>query len=262
MPANYARFLLNRERTHAANRQLGWALAFVAGAMNAGGFLAVQQYTSHVTGSLSMLADQLALGQMGLVVDATVSVLAFLLGAVTSSLLILQARRRQLASEYALPLLLEAALILLFGLAGSQLARFEGLLVPFTVVLLCFMMGLQNAVVTKLSGAVIRTTHMTGVVTDLGIEIGRALDGLRRQPLDAAQHPPVHGDPSRMVVLAGLLIAFMAGAVAGAYGFKSVGYVFTVPLALVLAALAAVPALDDLRRDPISDRINDQVNDR
>ena len=72
----------------------------------------------------------------------------------------------------------------------------------------------------------------------------------------------MHGDPSRMVVLAGLLIAFMAGAVAGAYGFKSVGYVFTVPLALVLAALAAVPALDDLRRDPISDRINDQVNDR
>ena len=245
MPANYARFLLNRERTHAANRQLGWALAFVAGAMNAGGFLAVQQYTSHVTGSLSMLADQLALGQMGLVVDATVSVLAFLVGAVVSSVLILEARRRRLASEYALPLLLEAALILLFGLAGSQLSRYEGLLVPFTVVLLCFMMGLQNAVVTKLSGAVIRTTHMTGVVTDLGIEIGRALQS-HRAPAEG--EVPVRIDRQRMVVLGGLLLAFMAGAVAGAFGFKSVGYVFTVPLALVLAALAAVPALDDLRR--------------
>lgn len=247
MPANYARFLLNRERTVSANRQLGWALAFVAGAMNAGGFLAVQQYTSHVTGSLSMLADQLALGQMGLVVDATVSVLAFLVGAVVSSVLILEARRRRLASEYALPLLLEAALILLFGLAGSQLSRYEGLLVPFTVVLLCFMMGLQNAVVTKLSGAVIRTTHMTGVVTDLGIEIGRALQS-RRTPIHG--EVPVRTDRQRMVVLAGLLLAFMAGAVAGAFGFKSVGYAFTVPLALVLAALAAVPALDDLRRRP------------
>ena len=245
MPANYARFLLNRERTHAANRQLGWALAFVAGAMNAGGFLAVQQYTSHVTGSLSMLADQLALGQMGLVVDVTVSVLAFLVGAVVSSVLILEARRRRLASEYALPLLLEAGLILLFGLAGSQLSRYEGLLVPFTVVLLCFMMGLQNAVVTKLSGAVIRTTHMTGVVTDLGIEIGRALQS-RRAPAEG--EVPVRTDRQRMVVLGGLLLAFMAGAVAGAFGFKSVGYVFTVPLALVLTALAAVPALDDLRR--------------
>ncbi len=247
MPANYARFLLNRERTVSANRQLGWALAFVAGAMNAGGFLAVQQYTSHVTGSLSMLADQLALGQMGLVVDATVSVLAFLVGAVVSSVLILEARRRRLASEYALPLLLEAALILLFGLAGSQLSRYEGLLVPFTVVLLCFMMGLQNAVVTKLSGAVIRTTHMTGVVTDLGIEIGRALHSRRTRPEGGV---PVRTDRQRMVVLAGLLLAFMAGAVAGAFGFKSVGYAFTVPLALVLAALAAVPALDDLRRRP------------
>ncbi len=247
MPANYARFLLNRERTVSANRQLGWALAFVAGAMNAGGFLAVQQYTSHVTGSLSMLADQLALGQMGLVVDAMVSVLAFLVGAVVSSVLILEARRRRLASEYALPLLLEAALILLFGLAGSQLSRYEGLLVPFTVVLLCFMMGLQNAVVTKLSGAVIRTTHMTGVVTDLGIEIGRALHSRRTRPDGGV---PVRTDRQRMLVLAGLLLAFMAGAVAGAFGFKSVGYVFTVPLALVLAALAAVPALDDLRRRP------------
>ena len=247
MPANYARFLLNRERTVSANRQLGWALAFVAGAMNAGGFLAVQQYTSHVTGSLSMLADQLALGQMGLVVDATVSVLAFLVGAVVSSVLILEARRRRLASEYALPLLLEAGLILLFGLAGSQLSRYEGLLVPFTVVLLCFMMGLQNAVVTKLSGAVIRTTHMTGVVTDLGIEIGRALHSRRTR---TEGEVPVRTDRQRMVVLAGLLLAFMAGAVAGAFGFKSVGYVFTVPLALVLAALAAVPALDDLRRRP------------
>lgn len=245
MPANYARFLLNRERSQSANRQLGWALAFVAGAMNAGGFLAVQQYTSHVTGILSALADQLALGQLGLVVDAAVSVLAFLAGAVTSSLLILEARRRQLASEYALPLLLEAALILLFGLAGSQLSRYEGLLVPFTVVLLCFMMGLQNAVITKLSGAVIRTTHMTGVVTDLGIEIGRALHGARRRP---AASPPKRVELGRMVVLAGLLLAFMTGAVAGAFGFKAVGYVFTVPLALVLAALAAVPALDDLRR--------------
>lgn len=245
MPANYARFLLNRERTLSANRQLGWALAFVAGAMNAGGFLAVQQYTSHVTGSLSTLADQLALGHLDLVVDATVSVLAFLVGATVSSLLILEARRRRLASEYALPLLLEAGLILLFGLAGSQLSHYEGLLVPFTVVLLCFMMGLQNAVVTKLSGAVIRTTHMTGVVTDLGIEIGRALQS-RRTPVEGEL--PVRTDGPRILVLAGLLLAFMAGAVAGAFGFKSVGYVFTVPLALVLAALAAVPALDDLRR--------------
>lgn len=51
-------------------------------------------------------------------------------------------------------------LILCFGLLGARLATYEGLLLPFTVFLLCFIMGLQNAVVTKLSGAVIRTTHL------------------------------------------------------------------------------------------------------
>ena len=244
MPANYARFLTGRRRSVAANRQLGWVLAFVAGAINAGGFLAVRQYTSHVTGMVSALADNLALGQLGLVVDGVVAVLSFLSGAVCCAVLVNLARRRRMASEYALPLLLEAALILCFGLMGARLAQMEGLLIPFTVVLLCFIMGLQNAIVTKLSSAVIRTTHMTGIVTDLGIELGKLIYW-NRNP----EHPlKVRANRQRMAVLAGLLAAFTIGGIAGAYGFKQVGYGFTVPLALLLAVLALVPTVDDLLR--------------
>ncbi len=243
MPADYARFLIGHRRTVAANRQLGWVLAFVAGAINAGGFLAVQQYTSHVTGMVSTLADQLALGQLGLVVDAAVAVLAFLLGAMVCAVMVNLARRRGLASEFALPLLLEAALVLVFGLMGARLAQHEGLLLPFTVLLLCFIMGLQNAIVTKLSNAVIRTTHMTGIVTDLGIELGK-LVYWNRLP-DAA---PVRADRERLVVLGGLFASFLAGGLAGAFGFKQFGYPFTLPIALLLALLALVPAWDDLRR--------------
>lgn len=64
MPANYARYLIGTQRTAESNRELGFVLAFVAGAINAGGFLAVKQYTSHVTGMVSSLADNLALGQL------------------------------------------------------------------------------------------------------------------------------------------------------------------------------------------------------
>ncbi|MBH2015457.1 MAG: DUF1275 domain-containing protein [Burkholderiales bacterium] len=243
MPANYARYLIGRHRSVEANRHLGWALAFVAGAINAGGFLAVRQYTSHVTGTVSSLADNLALGHRDLVVDAIVGVLSFLAGAICCAVMVNFARRRQLSSEFALPLMLEAALILCFGLMGSRLSEFEGLLVPFTVVLLCFIMGLQNAVVTKLSNSVIRTTHMTGIVTDLGIELGKALYWNRD-----AQQPPVRASLDRITVLGGLLLAFTLGGVVGAYGFKFVGYVSTVPLALMLAALALVPTWDDMRR--------------
>lgn len=244
MPANYARYLIGTQRTAESNRELGFVLAFVAGAINAGGFLAVRQYTSHVTGMVSSLADNLALGQLGLVVDAAVGVLSFLLGAMCCAIMVNFARRRRLSSEYALPLLLEAGLILCFGLLGAQLSTFEGLLIPFTVVLLCFIMGLQNAVATKLSNAVIRTTHMTGIVTDLGIELGKLIywNGKANHPLK------VRADRKRMAVLAGLLTAFTTGGIAGAFGFKQAGYGFTVPLALVLAVLALVPTVDDLRR--------------
>lgn len=243
MPGNYARFLVGRNRTVQANRQLGFVLAFVAGAINAGGFLAVQQYTSHVTGMVSALSDNLALGHLGLVVDGIVGVLAFLLGAICCAVMVNFARRKAMASEYALVLLLEAVLILCFGLMGARLAQFEGLLVPFTVVLLCFIMGLQNAVVTKLSNSVIRTTHMTGIVTDLGIEIGKLIYWNRS--VDA--EPRVLADRDRMAVLAGLLTSFLTGGIVGAFGFNSLGYVSTVPLALVLAVLALVPTIDDLR---------------
>lgn len=243
MPANFARRLVGRHRSLRANRQLGWALAFVAGAINAGGFLAVQQYTSHVTGTVSSLADNLALGHLDLVVDGLIGVFSFLMGATCCALMVNFARRRRLSSEYALPLMLESALILCFGLLGSQLSAFEGLLVPLTVVLLCFIMGLQNAVVTKLSHAVMRTTHMTGIVTDLGIELGRALYWNRHTDAE-----PVRASRERVVVLGGLLLAFTLGGVVGAFGFKWLGYASTVPLALLLMGLALVPAWDDLRR--------------
>ena len=244
MPAHYARFLIGRQRSTAANRQLGVVLAFVAGAINAGGFLAVQQYTSHVTGMLSHMADQLVLGRIDLLLDGLVAVLAFLAGAMTCAVLINFARRKDLSSEYALPLLLEAALILFFGLLGAQLAHLETLLVPFTVVLLCFIMGLQNAIVTKLSNAVIRTTHMTGIVTDLGIELGKLMYWNRHPDATSC----VRADRARLKVLLSLLSGFVVGGITGALGFKWLGYGFTIPMALLLAVMALVPAMDDIQR--------------
>lgn len=243
MPLNYARRLTGRERTTAANRHLGLALAGVAGATNAGGFLAVHQYTSHVTGTVSALADSFALGTVTVALTSLASILAFMLGAMTSAILVNFARQRGWRSEFATPLLLEAALLLLFGLAGAQLEHVAGLFVSVTVLLLCFLMGLQNAVITKISRAEIRTTHMTGIVTDIGIELGRLV--YRNQ----ASTPPerrVLADRQRLGLLCALLGAFFFGGVVGGFGFQYIGYAATVPLAGVLVFFAAVPIWDDL----------------
>lgn len=234
MPINYSRRLTGKTRSKHANRQLGCMLAFIAGAVNAGGFLAVQHYTSHMTGIVSAMADHLVLGAYGFVLTGLSALVAFLLGAAASTIMVQHSRRRNLHSEYALPLVLEAALLLCFGLLGSQISGIRGIDVSATVMLLSFIMGLQNAVITKLSNAEIRTTHITGVVTDLGIELGK---------LFSAQAAP---DSARLRLLAALAASFFIGGISGALGFKHLGYVATVPLALVLMALSIIPIADDI----------------
>jgi uncharacterized membrane protein YoaK (UPF0700 family) len=244
MPIDYARRLTGKDRSRVANRQLGWALAFVAGATNAGAFLAVQQYTSHMTGMVSSMADHLVLGDLRLAAGALGGVVSFLMGAATSAVLVNYARRRQLKSQFALPLLLEAALLLAFGIIGARLATIHGLFVPATVMLLCFTMGLQNAVITKVSRSEIRTTHITGVVTDIGIELGKLMYWNRMQGDPALQ---VDADRDRLLVLSLLVLAFALGGVLGALGFQRMGYSTTVPLAMLLVLMSIVPAADDFQ---------------
>ncbi|MBS6361638.1 YoaK family protein [Burkholderia sp.] len=244
MPAHYFRSMAGKDRSESANRQLGFSLAFIAGAINAGGFLAVRQYTSHMSGVVSAIADQLALGDIQLVLAGIGSLGSFIIGAGCSAVLVNWGRRRGLHSQYVLPLLVEAALLLTFGLLGSHLALWEAFFVPVTVILLCFIMGLQNATITKLSGAEIRTTHMTGIVTDLGIEMGKLF--YWNSPRVGADTQAVIANRAKLKIHATMLVSFFMGGVTGAAGFKHVGYVSTVPLAAVLISLAIVPVIDDM----------------
>jgi uncharacterized membrane protein YoaK (UPF0700 family) len=235
----YLRRLSGRERTHSGDRHLARYLAFVAGCANAGGFLAVRQYTSHMSGIVSSMADNVALGGFRVALTGFGAVLAFLLGAACTALLVRWARVRRLESEYAIPLLVEAMLMVLFGLTGKA---FEGRTVLGTVALLCFTMGLQNAIVTKISGAIIRTTHLTGMVTDVGIKLGRIAFAIAKQ-----ERPSTAVEMNKFWLLTSLIGLFFFGGIVGAVGFKHVGFLFTLPLAGILILLASMPIIDDLR---------------
>jgi uncharacterized membrane protein YoaK (UPF0700 family) len=217
------RRIVSAERTGAADTQLGLVLTFVAGATNAGGFLAIGQYTSHMSGIFSAMADNLALGAVGLVLIGLAALSAFVAGAACSALLINWGRRSDRGSQ--------AALLLGFGVLGGLVRDGPGL-VLVEAPLLCFTMGLQNATVTKISGARIRTTHVTGMVTDLGIELGKLLYWNRDRSDGAA--PVVMADRAKLRLLATLLGSFFTGGVIGALGFHHLGYVACVPLAFLL----------------------------
>lgn len=242
MPVDYLRTLTATDRTREANLHLGVWLAFIAGSTNAGGFLAVSEYTSHMTGVVSNMADELALGHVGTALWGALALLAFVTGSAGCAIVINAARRRRSRQTYALPLLVEAGLLLAFGVLGA-IHHLIGAHVGITVGLLCFVMGWQNAMITKVSKAEIRTTHVTGLVTDIGIELGKMLYW-NRTP-ESSEQPAVRADRGKLRVHLLLVLAFFGGGVVGALGFKHVGYVSTVPLALALALLAAaqfVPA--------------------
>lgn len=240
MPLFYLRRLTGSKRTESANRHLARYLAFVAGAANAGGFLAVRQYTSHMSGVVAAIADNFALGSLRLVLDGLGAFLSFLMGAFLTTVFIRWARLRGLESEYALPLLAEGALLIVFGFTGKV---FVGGRVLGTVMLLCFTMGLQNAIITKLSNAVIRTTHLTGMVTDIGIALGRIVFNTSTGTGEA-----IKSEVAVLRLLSSLIGLFFVGGVIGAFGFKHVGFFFTLPLSAGLMLLAVMPVLDDVRR--------------
>ena len=237
MPVDYLRTLTAPERTQRTNVHLGVSLAFIAGATNAGGFLAVGQYTSHMTGMVSSMADALILGDMDLVWACMTALISFILGAACSAIMINWARRHRSRHEYSMPLLLEASLLLAFGLLGDRYHGFSAL-VYWTVALLSFVMGLQNAMITKVSNSEIRTTHVTGMITDIGIELGKLLYWNGKTDNPHAQRVVVNRGRLRLHLT--LVGAFAVGAVLGAMGFQHLGYIATLPLAIALAILSSV----------------------
>jgi uncharacterized membrane protein YoaK (UPF0700 family) len=215
---------------------LAFILPGVAGAINASGFFAVGAYTSHVTGTVARVGDELASGHLWLATRSGIFIGAFFLGALASSLLILYGKRAG-GSPYWRPLLVECALLLVFATVnvGSEPgANLNGLEMT---ALLCFAMGLQNALVTKLSGARIRTTHLTGITTDIGIEAARVLDHWRH----GGQLPSLWSDPDlkRLRSHVAIFGSFLAGATLGPLGYIHFGHIAMLLPCAVLLGLAA-----------------------
>ena len=232
------------DRSKILNRQLAWSMAFIAGAVNAGGFLAVRSYTSHVSGTVSTIADELALGRLGLAWTALQVLVCFILGAFTGGTLINVGKRLKFRSYYAFSLMIEGVLLLVFGLMGYSLSLRRELFLPMTVILLSFIMGMHNSVVTSISNTEVRTTHMTGNATDFGIELSRLVypNVMHRRGVD-----PIHANRDKLKLHGLLILSFLGGGVAGAVGFKHVGYKVTIFFSAFLFSLAIRPLLYDAR---------------
>jgi uncharacterized membrane protein YoaK (UPF0700 family) len=229
----WARVVVSHRRVPVNDDLLATILAGVAGAINAGGFFVVGQYTSHMTGYLSRAADHIAIGNLKVAFTCFLAIGAFIGGAALSAFLINAAKMLHFRAQYALPIGVQGLVLLFLSLVGNIAAAGHNFLL---LMVLCILMGMQNATITKVSRARIRTTHVTGMVTDIGIELGRSVFGF------TTGRRTVQADTRKLLMLLRLVSVFLLGGVLGAAGFSNLGFMTALPLSLVLL-LISVPTL-------------------
>lgn len=220
-------------RTYRIDERLGWTFAAIAGALNVAGFYAFGTFSSNMTGNVSALADHLGLGEVRMALFGLLLVLAFVAGAMAATLPIDAGRTRHLPGVYAYGILGEAAMLLVLGCAAPFLP--EDVRGAALALGLSFLLGLQNATVTQITNARVRTTHVTGMVTDIGIGLANLLE----------RRPDVDRDKLRLHLVT--VAAFLGGGILGVVLFQVMGTALLVVAACVLAALA-IPGITMARR--------------
>ena len=194
-------------------------LTTVAGAINAVGFLGVHhQALSHMSGTVTTLAMELGRAHYAVAFHALAILTAFFAGCLVSGAVIRQATLR-LGRRYGIALALESAALF----AAVYFLRQGANVGDYLAAMAC---GLQNAMVSSYSGSTMRTTHMTGMVTDLGIACGHFVRG-------------EIVDWYRFRLYGVLLLGFFGGGLIGALGYDRFGY-DTLLFPAVLSGCASV----------------------
>ncbi len=200
-----------------------FVLAFVAGCVNAVGLLGFEhQAVSHLSGTATLLGigfNNLATTDISHIILILIS---FFLGASLSGFLV-HSSSIKLGRHYSTALFIEALslFVSIFLLSNDSL---------YGHYLTSAACGIQNALATSYSGAIVRTTHLTGIFTDLGIMFGARIRG------EAF-------DKRKFFLFIIIISGFILGASLGAYLFEKLYFLsLLVPacICLILAFLYRV----------------------
>ncbi|PCC72151.1 Uncharacterized membrane protein YoaK, UPF0700 family [Nannocystis exedens] len=207
-------------------------LAFAAGCVNATAALACGRYVTHVTGTVTRIGMEW--NSLWLALDLVLVLVCFLVGAMTSGLVINGRAHRGRRPLYSLPLIGVAVADFAIAAAGDAgwFGAFGGEIDQTSdfvfLSLLSFAMGLQNGAVATSTGLLVRTTHLTGPATDLGIHLAELffVEGKARET--ARQHA---------LLRAGKIATFASGAAAAVQLAPRFEYlVLVVPAVMTLLA--------------------------
>jgi uncharacterized membrane protein YoaK (UPF0700 family) len=159
-----------KKRSLKHNLKIASLLSFVAGMVNVAGFFSVQTLTTNVTGHFAFFVDEIFKLDFLTALTYFFYIFSFFMGSFTSSFLMELVVRRRENIVHLIPASIEIIILFFIATFGDDLITTFPNLIALS---LLYAMGMQNSFVTRISNSIVRTTHLTGLFTDLGIELSQ-----------------------------------------------------------------------------------------
>ncbi len=225
------------------NMQLGALTAFSAGMVNVISVFIFFAFTSNVTGHYAILAQEISSGNwyQALVVVGWIAL--FFFGNFTSNLIVINLNKKNAYLAHSIPIFLEIICLLIVGTYIQYYYKETLLETELMVSLMLYAMGLQNGLTATISNSAVKTTHLTGLTTDLGILASMFTKKVYRE------------DPNyraKLRLLLTIMISYVLGGITAGYIYLTIAYnVFYIVCIFLIIVIGY-----DLYRIKISELLN------
>ncbi len=159
----------SNSRTLEDNIKLGVLTALSAGMVNIASLLIFFAFTSNVTGHYAILAAEIVKGNFYQIAVVLAWIFLFFFGSFISNLIVINFNKKNAYFAHSLPIVLEILCLLSVGVYGHLFYQETLTETEILLSLMLFAMGLQNGLTASISNFAVKTTHLTGATTDLGI---------------------------------------------------------------------------------------------
>jgi uncharacterized membrane protein YoaK (UPF0700 family) len=198
------------DRTLKENLLLASSTAFVSGVTNVVGVVAFLAFTSNITGHVANLAKHIVAQNFKEIIIFLVWLLLFLGGAFISTFIIKSLQDKSRYRAHSIPMILEIIILFIVAIYGYHF--YDGSLLQREAIIgaILFSMGLQNSLVSYISGGLIKTSHLTGLFTDLGSDLAE-LAHPKAETTQAVKN--------KIIIRLTILAFYFVGGIAGGFFF-------------------------------------------
>ncbi len=255
---------LKEERSLKDNLLLASSTAFVAGMTNVAGVIAFLSFTSNITGHVAMLAQKIVNKEHHDVMVYALWLLMFLLGAFTANFITKSYSKKGNYRAHAVPVFLEVIVLFVVAVYGHNFYTETQTERELIIGAMLFSMGLQNGLVSTISGGLVKTTHLTGLFTDLGGELSEYLHTEKGKRSAVKQ---------RLAIRFTILSFYLAGGIIGGIMFEAYDFriFYFIPLILltilyydisevILYRIAKILIYPFKRKQPINNQFHRSEN--